>query len=1176
MAGITINPRTGLQEVNTGESNLPSDRLARELGEVPPVASLPPRPSSPAGYTDSQGNWVSALPEDIPQREVPSEASGWVPPKILERGEDQSAFDNTPQDTYQEPQNVIDPSLETMPDPSSYVGLTGEELLNQQKQLNYSNIDWKTREDLKTQHPDSYKELGAGSILEDRQALINSATKFNVNFNNKAGIPTDMTALSYIQAATKLEDANQAANLVTAVSAAFSHVMPTVEEDLVIPADQDDFMALAGLPSNKFSTKLTHEIEKEFGEDDAAAHIGKLISERLRVANAGNPNVGSTESEVDNPDYKALGHLVLKMMEDSGRIMSINKDGRDIIRLTPKGNESKWASNWLVNDLVDSSRSYSSIVPATGSGELVGPRSKVSHKDKLKPSPKKATGIPDEAKEWKRILGSMGKQLPIAKTVIIASLAKLAVAEVKQGKASLDQAEYTGAARLFNLDGKKAVEDASATPEDRRQTKLAFNDLNRSLAYIGKNFNEGNLRYSTYFLDNSVWRAYDSTVDANMQGNLVMRAAYSGVSTPMMVSQGNFTPVSLREITALYDSLRDNKNYSKKLKGRQAEIGFIVSLAQAMEEDTADKTVHSLATSVTSEKMASWANTGKNLLAAARLITDGGKQQIVAHVSNTENGNINLEQLPPTVKAALDTILNDSTTDKKNFGFRIQAYIDAYNYMQAKQAGTAFTSNLTLAIDQNSAGRTMQANDVGNRQVLERVGLLWDYQDNLLGSSQPLGSPRGLFTTVIGDTAVDKVFTSSDPAMRRQLRELFLSRNEDKAFNEDLGKKVLMTTDYGMAMQYHTGSAIKFIEKNPDFAKQLTAITGLSGNKLALKINSLFGATLAHITNTDQAGYPKKMNRALQMFGKGLVFPGMMGEDVPLGANIREGTGEYTTIKYHNGDSKRIEKTKSVFSSRGKSKEKNVIAYDEEGEESHIVHTPGPGTAAVNGIGPLLGQYRESMTTNRTIAAINGPVIDSKTGKERPRKASEMTFAQPVFDNIICNADNYLQMHFYANQIATLETLEWDIQKPIQQNFEKQLREGRDELAQIKGPIIVDNNSKYIGIYDTLDSVYVFLDLEMKAAAEEGGKPRFSEKKKEFIQTLKENGYTYLADRDSNMSFSKEHTSQELLNLAKAYLKYSEMAKGFNEWYEKGLKQKALRMPAIKEGAKNNALNFFN
>lgn len=1135
MAGININTNVAVPQQGF-QVETPSERLAKQVPQ-PTEQVVPEITSAEQEYFGGAAAQEVAVPP---------------PSAPMMRQEEPQQFQFTAE-------NVEDPTLVNIPQVELTPELQGQELIRQQQRASYGNIDFDSREELRGIFGDAIKATEEGTVWRTRDNLIESATKQSIGYELTPGKPLPMgtTGLSYIQNSLGLTDKVQAANALTTAVLSFSQMLPatTIKSD-VLSSDMD-IEELFGVDNTDKDPETIREMRKEITPEQAAQFLGKALGERAKASKALSGVAPQEENVIAS--YDAAGQTALNAAIDSGLMQEVvTATGQKVIRLTPQGTEVAWNSRGLVNKLSEGSGGRSQIFPVTSTGEYQGVMSQIRRGDKIKQTiAKDKYQTPEAITKAKAIAGSIAKQIPTAKFTIVGLLAKLARKELEAGIA-LDEktAKKSGAARLFNLDGKKD-----------KEAKIALADLDRDLAYLASNFVEGNPRYSQYFEDNSTHRLYDDSTDANMQRSKTQRAVYVGTPTPIQVKAEPFVGVSLSEAKAFWSSIAQG-NWDKKAQGKAAEMNFLLTMGHVMSSDTDDKTVFSLLTSVTPEKMEQYADIGRKLIAATRMISDNGKQA-VAEFAGTSQGDFDVNQLPQELQAVVNKLITDPEFDRENFGYRLQAYIDAHNYLQAKQNGTAFTPFVTTAIDMNSAGRAFLAMDVGNLNILERVGLIWNYTENELTSTQPQGNPRSFFVQATIDKAIGKVFNSSKPELVNAVKEVFNKYKDDKSFTKSYAKSVLLTTDYGKAAQYHVDDARKFLLKNPEFAEELSIATGIPNavEPLAELVNKLYYAGLTEVTDSFQYALPKDMVRSLQMVGSMFSFKGMFNETIPLGGSLFMPTGDSVLVSNPSGDTKKINLTRTLFDPLARAEQKAIKKFNKEtGEYYEEDYNPDLGSAAANQIGPLFGQYRESMVLIDTMLAVNG-------NKE---KATDMLFVQPVFDNFILDSQSLAQFMYYANNKAAPKVLNWDIQTPIWEDFSQKLVAGIKEAEQL-GTVMIPRNGKYYGVYANIDREYKFL--------KEKDSKELSPREKMFMQSVEQHGYEYVEDRDNQENFVGQLTGKQIGMLVKDYILYKEImgrAVAKNDrskkekWIDEGLKKKKAAMASVQKLASQDRIYFMN
>jgi peptidoglycan hydrolase-like protein with peptidoglycan-binding domain len=498
------------------------------------------------------------------------------------------------------------------------------------------------------------------------------------------------------------------------------------------------------------------------------------------------------------------------------------------------------------------------------------------------------------------------------------------------------------------------------------------------------------------------------------------------------------------------------------MTAEEQEFAFLATWAHASDvgkkfgQKTDGLTIDALVSLVDYPTLMEAAAIGAQLKTIAPVDRDG----VISSLLNPTN--FNPENLTPAQMAAVNKLL--SVGDKESWGYRLQAYLDADKYLESKRNKTAFTPNVTTAIDMNSAGRAFLGADIGNGEVLKRIGLLTQDQWNAAqvdqtGNTQPYGSPRDYFLQIALDSGVEAAFGTDNKELGNKLKEQlsFFSDPEKNdraaAFSKDFGKKVLMTTDYGKPANYHVDNALLFLNSHPEFADKMLPLFKNDLVELAKAINEIYSASLRKATSIWQQKLPKDIVKITQMMNQALAPKGYFGEPLSLGGFKYEDTGDYTEVA-----GEQIAHTKRVFDLNAAAEDKRTLLEKLERD------APGPGTRARNQIGPILGQYRESLVVMETLRYINGGKLPK-----------DMLFALPVFDNFVLDAHSFLQFRHVANNIILPKIMAWDIQTNIKDDFNAKSQAFEEAITKGEDSVDIGANGEYYGVLYNLDAEYKFM-----------------------------------------------------------------------------------------------------
>jgi len=916
-----------------------------------------------------------------------------------------------------------------------------------------------------------------------------------------------------------------------------------------------------------------HEPTRNDFVDMLAAALGK-------VTKAGVAASGATEYQGTNNTKAAAQMLADTILSDGSFFTEVVKpDGKNVIRLTSYGTELVNTTNNFIGGVVEGASGRSLSVPATTSNYTsIGGQAISRNGDLAKVSVEGYPDVPPEFELAKDTLGSIGHTVDLDRSVLLkmvyiqaerevavntkqdreSGLTKEALKERQQSrKKQIKLSKEPNYGNKFKLDGASAAES--------RATELAMEDKQRDFAYLADNIeNPDSTRYGRFRYDPASGRMYLDSQDINSQRSKVLRAVMRGNSTPLMLKQRVFKanePIYTdQQIENWWKNLEHRLDKKPDPNSLEAEMDVMAAIACALEPDTDGKTPLSILRELSLDKLQKWAENGLGLQMAASSVTSMGRKAVADFVRNAgiERDFSSLPQLSKRVFQ--DLFKNDPSIKRDNIGFKMGAYLDAYNFMQAKRAGTSFTPKTTIAIDMNSAGRAVLASDIGNRIIAARTGLIWQYTDDIFGSylSENGQTPRSMFTKVVVDTSIDKLYTPKDFDIKNGLKALFTKYMNDTDFHSSFSKKVLLTTDYGKPAIFHLTEAKNFLLDNPEFADEFMNITGNTLVESMFAINNLYAATLREVTSDYQSTAPKRMVRLMQMVGTMFGFKGILNETIPLGGNMYVPSGSELIYSMPDGKANKLQLTKRVFDPIASSKKKVIEVWDDEkGALVKGVFDPGPGSAAVNAIGPFLGQYRESMILLDTINSING-------GK----KPEDMAYMMPVFDNFVLDAHSFARVMWHANNKATPKVLEWDAQESIYKDYIHRLKTAFSKLMELGNTtVIIDRNSKYYGVYSTLD--YTVKNMQKKI---EDGK--LSESDKEFLSKIKANGYEYIENREQT-NFVGELKATQIRELANAYMIHM-VAKDADKWVKAstGKLQKPMLHSEIKQTAKDGMVFF--
>jgi len=1011
------------------------------------------------------------------------------------------------------------------------------------------NIDWESQQELRDAFPEAVLPTQAGTIQRAAKDVGEALSRSMVSLTEEgSATPVDLSGMTYLKQGLGLSTKQVASNITLAanmIAPMLAGAAKTGNGEIQTD-EKDTFDYLDSILSQEGDVAIPKSaVNGGVPLDVVEQTLGRLVksyAKGTQVDETNNP-LDPRTMKGQNVDAQSAGATAVNALVDADILTLDNAlDGTRIVRLNPVfGTEFYSNGRNLRRTLGEAGAGMSQTVPVTEEGNYAGAMRNIRRGDKQKVNFEKL----DNVTEAKRIAGSIGRLVGPGKAYIGAMMYGNALIEAQNNPQN--PAPFS-TLNLFKIT-KRDVEEGSPVVKDK------LNNLGKELTMLANALAQGNPRYTPHWEDYSVHRLYNDTLDFNEQRNKFTRGITNGIGNPFMMDS-NYHETGVNRFTAeKYWDRVGNKARSGNfdvgsLSSQERELGFLMTLGRVLD---VGRTVGMTTENMTAPGILE-AVTPKFLIEAAQ-VGSLLKSIVPSTKRDIYNAMVDPQTIDPTKltneqKVALQTLLDNS--DRETWGYVLQAYVDASNYLDAKKGNKPFLPKATVAIDMNSAGRAFLAMDIGEMNVIERVGLLWESadRDGVFDDTQPEGNPRTYFVDVAKKQSIDKAFGLDQREKALKFKEL-LNKYESRAFNKSLAKKVLLTTDYGKPLAYHLEEARAFLKDHPDFTDEL--VTYYNGDtEAAIKdINEIFKFTLKDVVSEWQFVLPKKMVKVLQMLGRVPHPEGLYGEKMSLGNMSPVETG--TTVTIGSGANERkVKLTRAMFNPLAAAKPKTF--------EDGTVWEPGEGTAAINQIGPLLGQYRESALVIDTMNYVNG-------GKD----PAKMMYMLPVFDNFITDATSYPYVLYTANNIIAPKVFEWDIQKPFKEDFEKQLREAFADI-QKQGEIVIDSRSPYRGLFVTLDREYGYIQ----------DSKNLSQAQKEFKEVLDnpKSGYVNPSER----SGATVLTPAQVTLLVKAAVVYFDISGqrsaksnnegGLNSWINRGLEKKRKAMDKVKQKAKQGKIYF--
>ena len=907
--------------------------------------------------------------------------------------------------------------------------------------------------------------------------------------------------------------------------------------------------------------------------ETAVGRMANVFRKSRNAVDAKGRPINQATTPSANISNTEAGAAYTQSQIDSGYLTEVNVNGVMAVVPTTKGLNYYKDVKELEHAITGRLASRSQKVPVTDSGEAVGAARVMRPGDMKKPGYQPLTQVD----EGKRVAGSIGKLSSSIKGFHALNMFKML----------LDQINNNGVPTEGNID---AMPFFKITNEDLEDAKLdemdpdKKNSLKNKLNLLASEFfhqagfmADGSPNFTRYRDDYSTHRLYQDSSDFSEQRNKLTRALMVYTSKPMFVADTDYHKKGISRDTAkaLWNKIGSKaRGRDFKLSPAERELSFLAILGRALDVGkfagtgvkTENMTVPEMLSAVSPLFLQNAAAIGRQL----RSLVPASNKEIVNEIlsvakSVDETYNRGIKKIPGDAnfikpiytesmteaqRNAMLTWLNSS--DRDDYGYTLQAYLDAASYMDAKEQGKPFTPRTTVAIDMNSAGRTFLAMDVGKENILTRVGLIWDtftdreWQDVTGGKD-----PRSFFTDVALKEGLEGAFGISDQDKLRAWRAAFAKYDGNKDFNKAFGKKVLLTTDYGKPMMYHYEEAMAFLNEYPAFKEEMLEHYQNDYKKLVSDLNEIYFKTLSAAGDDWQYALPKQIVELMQMFGRVPAPVGFYGERISIGKSGVYDTDQEIEIKGRLGTVRRKLKGFKELDPEAKAKDKGSRDID-----GNKIEPPGPGSAARNGIGPVMGQYRESMVMLETMRYINGD-----------KNPFEMLNMSPVFDNFILDADSYLMTMYVANNIVVPRILKWDMAQEFEKDFNLQLKEIDEELSKQGNTFVINNKSPYKGMFTVLDRNLKYI-LDKEKLGEKLTTPE-----KEFKERLMnpKSGYIKPENRPDNVVL----TRFQMNTLYKIMSSKFNIQNKFKKWTQDLQNTRKDALMKILNRARNGDIYFF-
>lgn len=1115
---------------------------------------------------------------EIPQNTQSTGSVGYVPEMGYEEEPQSFAAPGMKAPTYEPspfsdvmeglPNKLMDISGNEITDPDVIRNMYEQERSRQAALMKPLNKDWTTIRELRDAFPDSAKPTQAGVIQRASKAIGEALADTTVTLRDS----TSPTAVQ-LSAMTRLKQGlntstSSTANVVNMagilmspmISGAASQGTGTIASNTEANDVDYGYDSINDLlrDDGEGPVDMT-AIEGAIPRTSAAKSYGRLIKKMARGAaiDANNQPIDPSTMPTQDISTEEAGEIGIQADIDAGHLVEdVSADGVELIRMAPGfGHERYMTSRAMGKELNSSMAGQKQRVPVTPKGNLVGASRNIRTGDKKK---HKFKNTP-EMDETKRIVGSIYKHIGAGKAFIGSLFLNRLISQLANpnDQSGLDvlhlfkigHKEASDAYNMFGEDyflpGSK-VKVRDLTP-DAKSIKDKVTDLLKERDDHINEIGLGQSYVTPAWEDYSTHRVY---LDPrfNAQRNKYTRAVESFVSPSFQMdpsTEYHTKGVTRETANKFWERIGElAKNKNSNLSAKELELSFLATLGRVLDvgSQVGMKTEQMVFPEMLSLVTPAFIHEAAFIGDILKSVVPTTKGDLINNIKSVDFSKLN-----PAQQKALAKVgdLATGIGDRETWGYVLQAYVDAADYVNAKRNNTGFNPKVTVAIDANSAGLMFLASDIGNFDILSRVGLVWEYlSDAEFQDTMPEGDPRRYFTDVAKEQSIATTFGPDKvdiAALWREKLDQFGGVGVKGAgqFNKEFAKKTLLTTGYGKSSAFHVDEAREFLKEYPEFANEMLSSGEYNGDstKLVHDLNGILKNTVRTALQEWQFTTPKKTVAALQMFNRVPHPIGMLQEELSFGRFGSIESGKSVEIKNKNkSKARKINTSITVFDPMSPAKRKGTT--DEFGNEV----IPGPGTAAINQVGPAFGQYRESIMLSLSARHFND-------GKE----PSEMVPFTPVFDNLILNSRAYPLMLYTINNIALPKVLDWDMVDAFIKDFKKQFAEAVTEVRALGGEVSVGDKGVYKGFLQTLDREYGYLDGDLT--------PR-QKAFKQFLESEK-SGWKPKSTRPDQYYIS----DAQFINTVKQFMNYKHLIFELDRWGGTTSKTdyKAARERAIRE-----------
>ncbi len=639
------------------------------------------------------------------------------------------------------------------------------------------------------------------------------------------------------------------------------------------------------------------------------------------------------------------------------------------------------------------------------------------------------------------------------------------------------------AAMAFN----KISEGDMANPEDLKKAQNKIKNNARAIQAAGLIANAGKYVKAPVFYDPVSQRFYNDTRDANGQAYYSHRGSLEGTKSLIRGDTLKQVRAPANSNQAFHNGMiekfaREVANPNGGISEHTKLMAEVWAIASLVNPNGANL---SMVEQLKFFDQATWADTVRKGRAMSKFINSQKPNQ---EGSAWEAANPLTPEEEADVAAVIEETLR-SKDDNKEHGLIVRAFTNAALLQETLDGGHAGVRITTpVGADMNSAGRLFLSSDAADDSSIATIQRLGFSAEATATNLYPDGDPRRFFV----DTMKDQLaFNSSKfgldvdkgEEMGRLLQKL--SENVD-GFDSDFAKGILMTTDYGKGLWFHTDSIKDKLWNStvPGTAKTIRQSfadifeVAPDSREFNEKMDNLLAGSLRTITSEWNASAPKEIAGVLAAFDRFAYTKGVTGNKVrtaykeirrSLAGDVGAVDAQGNALGFEAQEIQRLDNARKVSQKNSKLAEsfKEFEAYEQ-----------------VNSIGPALGQYREvetfALAHQETVKALGGS-----------------RYFENIHDNVIADP---LYMAVFQQQIARtddkgplMRVIQNDLAVNLRTDFFKQVQDIMSDLKSVDTVYFGDQavagaSTEFPGWTQSLDKEGVYLAKALQDTGKAIGK----------------------------------------------------------------------------------------